>query len=195
MKIVVFGGSGFLGSHVADELTVRGHDVKIFDKAVSPYLQECQEMIIADVLDRSAVQNAVEGADIVYNFIALSDLEQARYSPTDTVKVNVLGNVNILESALEAKVKRFIFSSSIYVYSDAGSFYRSSKQACELFIENYYKVHALDYTILRPGCRQRARHRDRLAPRAAPPRRRPRQRPWLPRTVSGGRPSRSAGLR
>jgi UDP-glucose 4-epimerase len=48
-------------------------------------------------------------------------------------------------------VKRFVFASTVYVYSDAGSFYRSSKQACELIIENYHEVFGLPYTILRYG--------------------------------------------
>lgn len=151
MNIIVFGGSGFLGSHVADVLTSRGHKVIIFDKIPSPYLLKDQEMIVGDVLDEKAVRQAVHGADIIYNFIALADIDEAYLRPVETTKVNVLGNVNILEAAKEEKVKRFVFSSSVYVYSDAGSFYRSSKQACELFIESYQKVYGLDFTILRYG--------------------------------------------
>jgi len=151
MNITIFGGSGFLGSHVADVLTEQGHDVLIFDKTRSLYLRQRQEMMVADVLDMKAVGKAVKKADAVYNFIALSDIEEARNMPLDTVKVNVLGNSYILEASKEARVKRFIFSSSIYVYSDAGSFYRSSKQSSELFIEDYQKTYGLDYTILRYG--------------------------------------------
>ncbi len=151
MNVIVFGGSGFLGSHVADALTAKGHSVSIFDKVVSPFLQKKQEMIVGDVLDEKAVREAVRGAEVVYNFVALSDIDEAHIRPADTARVNVLGNINILEAAKEEKVKRFVFSSSIYVYSDAGSFYRSSKQACELFIENYQKVYGLNYTILRYG--------------------------------------------
>ncbi len=151
MKIIIFGGSGFLGSHVADVLTQQGHDVVIFDKDPSPYLKDNQELIVSDVLDMQSVCNAVQGADVVYNFTAIADLEEADQNPIDTVKINVLGNMNILEAARQANVKRFIFSSSIYVYSDAGSFYRSSKQASELFIENYSQKYDMPYTILRYG--------------------------------------------
>lgn len=151
MNITVFGGSGFLGSHVADVLTERGHNVLIFDRTKSPYLRKGQSMMIGDVLDEKAVQKAVEGADIVYNFIALADIDQAWERPVETAKINVLGNMYILEAARKADVKRFVFSSSVYVYSDAGSFYRSSKQACELFIEDYQKIYGLPYTILRYG--------------------------------------------
>lgn len=151
MNITVFGGSGFLGSHVADVLTDCGHDVLIFDRARSPYLKENQSMMVGDVLDEKAVVKAVEYADVVYNFIAVSDLEEAGEKPVETTKVNVLGNIFILEAARKKAVKRFIFSSSIYIYSDKGSFYRSSKQSCELFIEDYQRVYGLPFTILRYG--------------------------------------------
>jgi len=151
MKVTVFGGSGFLGSHVADVLADRGYDVLVFDRVKSPYLQNNQFMMVGDVLDVDAVDKAVEGADVVYNFIALSDIDIAKTLPIETVKINVLGNAHILEAAYNAGVKRFVFSSSVYVYSDSGSFYRSSKQASELFIENYQKINGLDYTILRYG--------------------------------------------
>lgn len=151
MNAIVFGGSGFLGSHVADVLTARGYKVTVFDKVPSTYLQKNQEMIVGDILDERFVKRAVKNTDIVYNFVAISDIDQASIEPSETVKVNVLGNANVLEAAKEAKVKRFIFSSSIYVYSDVGSFYKSSKQSCELFIESYHKVFGLDYTILRYG--------------------------------------------
>jgi len=151
MNITVFGGSGFLGSHVADALIEKGHNVLIFDNVKSPYLKKGQTMMGGDVLDERAVQKAVQSADVVYNFIALADIGQAWERPVETAKINVLGNMHILEAARKADVKRFVFSSSIYVYSDAGSFYKSSKQACELFIEDYQKTHNLDYTILRYG--------------------------------------------
>ena len=151
MNITVFGGSGFLGSHVADALSENGHKVLIFDKVKSAYLQDSQVMMVGDVLDEKVVQKAVEGADVVYNFIALADIDQAWERPVETARINVLGNMHILEASRKANVKRFVFASSIYVYSDAGSFYRSSKQACELFIEDYQKTFNLDYTILRYG--------------------------------------------
>ncbi len=151
MNVTVFGGAGFLGSHVADALTDRGYKVKIFDRKKSLYLKKNQQMIEGDILDAEAVRKAVADADYVYNFIAIADLDEANLDPMQTAKINIVGNINILEAIKKTKVKRFIFSSSIYVYSDAGSFYRSSKQACELFIENYQKAFGLDYTVLRYG--------------------------------------------
>ena len=151
MRVIIFGGSGFLGSHCADALTSAGHEVKIFDIKESPYLRQGQEMVIGDILNESEVNSATEACDAVYNFAAIMDIDEAEKCPLDTVKYNVLGNSIVLEAARRAKAKRFVFASSIYVYSETGSFYRSSKQACELFIENYQQVYRLPYTILRYG--------------------------------------------
>lgn len=151
MKAIVFGGSGFLGSHIADALTKKGHDVTIFDLKTSKYLKDKQKMIIGDILDKKAVEKAVKGCDVVYHFAALADIETAHLKPLETVEYNILGTTIILEACRKHKIKRFVFASTIYVYSNAGSFYRSSKQACELIIENYNEVFDLPYTILRYG--------------------------------------------
>jgi len=151
MRIIVFGGSGFLGSHVADALTFAGHDVVIFDIRESPYLLPEQTMLVGDILDAVSVEKAVQGCDVVYNFAGIADIDECVCRPIDTVKYNILGNVMVLEAARKANVQRFIFASSVYVYSEAGSMYRASKQACELYIENYWHLHGLPYTILRYG--------------------------------------------
>jgi len=151
MKIIVFGGSGFLGSHVADALTDAGYDVTIYDIRPSPYLRNTQKGIIGDILDSSKVEEAVKNSDVVYNFAGLADINDASQRPLESVKYNILGNSIILEACCKAQVKRFVFASTLYVYSKAGSFYRSTKQACELLIENYHEIFGLPYTILRYG--------------------------------------------
>jgi len=151
MKTIIFGGSGFLGSHVADTLTKEGHEVTIFDRKLSPHLQKSQKMIIGDILDEKMVNKAIQGSDIVYNFAGIADIEEAQKNPLESVKSNILGNTIILEACVKFKVKRFIFASSLYVYSKTGSFYRATKQACELLIESYHEVFGLPYTILRYG--------------------------------------------
>jgi len=150
-KVTVFGGSGFLGSHVADFLTEKGWDVTIFDIKPSPYLKQGQKMMVGDVLNIDQVKKAVEGASVVYNFAGIADIDQAREDPIGTIKVNILGNGYILEALKEKNIKRYVFASSMYVYSDRGSFYRDSKLACELYIADYNKVYSIPYTILRYG--------------------------------------------
>lgn len=151
MKAIVFGGSGFLGSHVADTLTSAGYETIVFDIKKSPYLQKGQVMFIGDILDKEAVGKVVAGCEVAYNFAGMADIEEAHLKPLETVENNILGNTIILEACRLSQVKRFVFASTVYVYSDAGSFYRSSKQACELIIENYHEVFGLPYTILRYG--------------------------------------------
>lgn len=151
MKVIVFGGSGFLGSHVADALSNAGHQVTLFDVQHSPYLREDQKMIVGDILDEGLVNKAIAGHEAVYHLAGIADIDECARRPVDTVRYNVLGTVIILEASRNAGIKRFVFAGSVYVYSESGSFYRSSKQACELFIENYHRLYALPYTIVRYG--------------------------------------------
>jgi len=151
MKITLFGGAGFLGSHVCDKLSEAGHDVTVVDLRPSPYLRPDQTMITGNILDEELVARAVEGADMVFNYAGIADIGEANRRPVDTARINVLGNVIALEACRKAGVKRYVFASSLYVYGKSGGFYRCSKQACELYIENYQAMHGLDYTILRYG--------------------------------------------
>lgn len=150
-SVIVFGGSGFLGSHVADCLSKEGFAVKIFDCRPSPYLRPDQEMIVDDILNLDAVVRATQGCHAVYNFAGLADIGEAKHRPIDTVNINVLGNVHLLEAARRAGVERYVLASTVYVYSEAGSFYRASKQACERYVEVYADQYGLKYTILRYG--------------------------------------------
>ncbi|MBX9703306.1 MAG: NAD-dependent epimerase/dehydratase family protein, partial [Silvanigrellaceae bacterium] len=151
MKAVVFGGSGFLGSHVSDELSARGYKVIVFDKKKSPYLKSNQEMIVGDILNKDDIQKACENADYIYNFAGIADINQAKDLPAATIELNIVGNHNILEVALRNGIKRFIFASSVYIYSESGSFYSVSKQTSEKIVELYYERYKLPFTILRYG--------------------------------------------
>ncbi len=149
--VIVFGGSGFLGSHVVEVLTEKGYRVKIFDLQKSPYLREGQEMIVGDICDSETVRKALKGCQYAYNFAGVADIDDAKQRPIDTVRSNVLGNTILLDASREHEIRRYVFASSIYVHSDAGSFYRASKQAAELFVEAYHERFGLPYTILRYG--------------------------------------------
>lgn len=151
VKILVTGGRGFLGSHVADALSAAGHAVTLFDRQDSPWRRSDQHMIIGDVLDNRAVDDAVERQDVIYHLAALANIDTALHAPRETVEVNVLGTLNMLEAARRHETERFVFASSIYVYSNKGSFYRTSKQACENLLYDYQDRFGLDYTILRFG--------------------------------------------
>jgi UDP-glucose 4-epimerase len=151
MKIVVLGGSGFMGSHLCDLLSSKGHKVNIFDIKKSKYKKKNQKMYIGSILDKKELSLAVRGCDFVYHFAALADLDIASNEPLKSAKINIVGTINALEICKKYNIKRFIFASSIYANTEEGNFYGSSKQAAESYIEKFYKTFGLNYTILRFG--------------------------------------------
>ncbi len=153
-KVLVTGGSGFLGSHIADALTRHGYEVTIFDSKESLYRdQGRQQMVKGNILDRQKLDDifAAGNFDYVYHLAAMADLNEAKTKPLQSAEVNIIGTINMLEACVRHKVRRFLFGSSVYVYSQHGGFYRCSKQACENYIEEYKKAYDLDFTILRYG--------------------------------------------
>lgn len=150
-KVVVLGGGGFLGSHVADALSEAGYDVTVFDIMPSPYLRDDQSVVQGDILDQELVDTVIADNDIVYHFAGIADVDECTRRPVDTVRYNILGTVKILEACRKADIKRFVFASSAYVYSKYGYFYKTSKQTCESLIENYSDLYELKYTCLRYG--------------------------------------------
>ena len=150
-KVLVIGGSGFLGSHTADELTRRGYHVSLFDESESQWRTPEQVMHVGNVLDKNALDTVLDGIDVVYHFAGIADISESAERPFDTINVNVSGTAQILDAAVRARVQRFIYASTIYVFSPFGSFYRASKQAAETIIEAYNEQFDLDYTVLRYG--------------------------------------------
>ncbi len=151
MKILVTGGSGFLGSHTADALSKAGHEAIVFDIKPSTYLRDDQSQTIGSVCDPEALNDALADCDAVYHFAAVADIDVVTDNPREAVEVNILGTLNVLEAAREHGLQRIVFASSIYVYSKQGSFYRTSKQASELLVQDYEERYGLTYTILRFG--------------------------------------------
>lgn len=151
-KIIIFGGSGFLGSYVADECTRRGYKVVIADLNSSQYLRKDQEFRKVDISSIDDIQKALFDVSIVYNFAAVAELEEAIQNPINTLRINVLGNLNILEACKNhGRIERFIYASSAYALSSEGSFYGISKHSSEKLTEEYYKQYGLKYTVIRYG--------------------------------------------
>ncbi len=148
MNILVIGGSGFLGSHVADELKRRNYNIDIADIKKPEY---CDTFIKIDIMNFDELKELVKGYDVVYNFAGLADINIAIDNPLKTVQLNILGNTNILEACRLNNIKRYIYASSAYVFSNKGSFYGISKKASERLIEEYAQRFGLNYTIIRYG--------------------------------------------
>ena len=122
-KVVIFGGSGFLGSYVADELTRRNYQVTIADLTESKYLQSAQKFVKVNISDIQNIKSIIKDADIVYNFVAIANLDEAIHNPIKTMNINVIGNLNILEACRDSgNIERFIYASSAYALSNEGSF-------------------------------------------------------------------------
>jgi len=150
-KVVVFGGSGFLGSYVADELTHRGYDVVIADIKDSPHKGPGQKFIHCDIMNSDDIRLAVEGSSVVYNFAGLADIDESIHLPKETMEQNVIGNINILEACRDLGIERYVYASSAYAFSQKGSFYGISKLASEKIIEEYQKRYDMPYSIVRYG--------------------------------------------
>ena len=113
MKVTVFGGSGFLGSHICDKLSAAGHDVTIVDVLPSPWLRDDQKMVVGSILDEACVRDAVAGADAVFNYAGIADIGEANERPVDTARLNVVGNVMVLEACRRAGTGRYVFALSL----------------------------------------------------------------------------------
>jgi len=151
IKVLVTGSSGFLGSHIVDHLSSEGYYVIGLDFQKASYKQALSKFHCCDILDYKSVNEALIGCDYVYHLAGVADIDESVEDPEKTIKGNIIGTQNILKASLSHKVKRIIFASTIYVYSDLGGFYRATKQACEKIIEEYQKAYGLNYTILRYG--------------------------------------------
>ena len=150
-NVLVIGGSGFLGSHVSDQLSNSGYDVTIYDRVKSKYLRKDQKMIIGSITDVKSLDNTIKNMQYVYHFAGIADIHESTLDPVNTINTNVMATTHIIDLCVKYKIKRFMYASTIYVYSNHGSFYKTSKQCSELIIENYSKTHDLASTIMRYG--------------------------------------------
>lgn len=151
-KVVVFGGAGFLGGYVVNELELRGnYDIIVADIQPSKY-HKVATFLKCDISDYRSVLDVIpDDVDVVYNYAGFANLELASDNPLTAVNLNVMGNLNVLEAAKEKKCSQFVFASSAYAMSDKGSFYGISKLASEKLVEEYYNKYKLPYTIIRYG--------------------------------------------
>jgi UDP-glucose 4-epimerase len=151
-EVLVFGGAGFIGHYLVSELVARGYSVTVAD------VNELQDIQVkaylhVDILDRAAVIDVVRSVQpaVVYNLAGFANLDKAVHFPYQTFMLNVMGNLNILDACVAAKVNRFVYASSAYAMSNKGSFYGISKLSSEKVVEEYGRRYHLPYTILRYG--------------------------------------------
>ena len=167
MKVLVTGGSGFVGSHVVDRLRAHGHEPVIFDLAPSRYHgTDTVETVVGDLTDGEATRRAVRGCDAVVHLAAVADVSDVLSDPVRAGRVNVHGTQMILEAARRAEIPRVVYASTIWVYGNAPSdgeldedtaltlpahLYTSTKIAGEMYCRSYNHLYGAEHTILRFG--------------------------------------------
>ena len=124
-KILVTGGTGFIGSHLVRELVKLGHEVRVIDNlfrsTISPIkdLMESNqvEFIEGDIRDEKIVDEAMKNIGYVFH-LAAACINYSVKNPKESLEINLMGSENVFQSALKHNVKRVIFSSSASVYGD-----------------------------------------------------------------------------
>ena len=153
--ILVFGGSGFIGFSLVKTLIEQGYSsIYIGDiKQPNEALPEGVFYLPCDITDENSVAYLFKESSphIVYNLAGFANLDSAIKFPKTTMELNVLGNINLLDESVKSGVELFVYASSAYAMNDKGSFYGISKLASEKIVEEYYKQHNLNYSILRYG--------------------------------------------
>jgi dTDP-L-rhamnose 4-epimerase len=134
-RILITGGAGFIGSHLADELLHSGHAVKVLDllcaqvhgaeKRSPNYLNPDVELVLGDVRNRAAVERALQGIDAVYHFAAAVGVGQSMYQVEHYASINDIGTAVLLEALIKLPVERLIVASSMSVYGEG--LYRSRR--------------------------------------------------------------------
>jgi len=167
MKVLVTGGAGFIGSHIAEYFAEEGHTVRILDNLATGYIKNIPqnkniEFIQGDICDFSLVEKAVSGIDYVFHEAALVSVPLSCERPAEAFRINTLGTLNVLKACVKANVNKFVTASSAAVYGnnpvlpkredmypEPASPYAISKLDGEYLARMFYENHGLRTTCLR----------------------------------------------
>lgn len=124
MKVLITGGAGFIGSHLADRLIQDGHAVTILDNFSTGKRENlrgaaaCARLIEGDVRDQDAVRDAIKGMDALVHLAAVASVQASMQDPLGTHATNLGGTLNGLLAAADSGVSRVLYASSAAVYGD-----------------------------------------------------------------------------
>jgi dTDP-L-rhamnose 4-epimerase len=129
-RVLITGGAGFVGSHLADALVLRGHSVRIFDNlseqvhpaGLPPYLSDV-EFVQGDMRDLHRVSQAVRDIDVIFHLAAAVGVGQSMYEIAEYTAVNTLGTANLLQAILNSNtgVEKLVVASSMSIYGEGGA--------------------------------------------------------------------------
>lgn len=165
---LVTGGAGFIGSNICQQLLKRRESVRILDDFSTGKrenivgFKDNVELVEGDLRDREIVKRAMAGVDFVLHQGALPSVERSIKDPLTTTQVNIMGTLNVLLAAREAKVKRLVYASSSSVYGDTPTLpkkegmktnpqspYAVTKLIGEEYCRIYYSIYGLETVCLR----------------------------------------------
>ncbi len=165
-RILITGGAGFIGSHVAEELLTNGYSVRVLDSLSEQvhgtdrnrpgYLSPDVELLLGDVRDERAMAKALDGVDAVYHFAAMVGVGQSMYEIANYTSVNNEGTAVLLEHLLKRPVERLIVASSMSVYGEglytnsAGSVVTAKERTLDRLKEHQWELRSAEGEILRP---------------------------------------------
>ena len=167
--ILITGGAGFIGSHLADALLSDGHAVRILDdlstgkRSNLPLDNPRIELLQGDVADADLVRRAAQGCKAVVHLAAVASVQASVEDPVRTHQSNFIGTLNVCEAMREAGIKRVVFASSAAVYGNNGEGesitedttkapltpYASDKLASEQYLDFYRRQHGLEPVVFR----------------------------------------------
>ncbi|MEA4906973.1 MAG: NAD-dependent epimerase/dehydratase family protein [Chloroflexi bacterium] len=184
-RVLVTGAGGFIGSHLVEQLVIRGAHVRAFVRynsrgdpgllrMVSPQVRSQIEILSGDIRDAGAVRQAVDGCAYVYHLAALISIPYSYLHPIEVADTNFTGTLNVLMASREARVERVVHTSTSEVYGTAQyipideshplqgqSPYSASKIGADKLAESFYSAYGLPVVTIRPfntyGPRQSAR--------------------------------------
>jgi dTDP-L-rhamnose 4-epimerase len=127
-KILITGGAGFIGSHLGDELLMKGYDVRVLDNLSEQvhgkdcyrpdYLNSDVDLMIGDVRDPYKVKQALKGVDAVYHYAAMVGVGQSMYEINNYTEVNNIGTAILLEALIKNPVEKLVIASSMSIYGE-----------------------------------------------------------------------------
>jgi len=148
MKVLVTGGSGFIGSHIVDVLIGKGHSVINIDLN-HPHRND-MTYIYGSILDKKLLDDIVQKCDAIYHLGGFSNIDFVKDNPVETIELNILSTVYLLDVCRKKlKPPHFIYASSVYAFDRHGHLYTTSKFLSEKIIEDFYLLYKVPYTILR----------------------------------------------
>ena len=171
-KVLITGGTGFIGSHLAEKFVEKGYKVTVFDRYNPNYslgnlensiLQKKINFVFGDIRDFDSVNNVIKKNDIIFHLAALIGIPYSYLSPNAYIKTNVEGTYNVLESCKNNKVSKVIITSTSEVYGSAKympmdekhplqpqSPYSASKISADNLAMSYFYSFNLPVSIIRP---------------------------------------------